>query len=150
MRIANKNSHSIEDSTDPMARMSVLRATVRWLGFLMLLCIAFSVDAQDAKQGPSAPVLRFRLWLNRITPDRVTVPAGRYRIRVDNGIVLGKAISVVVARDGAPPAVTTRVPKDGVRAEAEAEVTLAPGAYFVTAGGRAEWRAVVTVTTPGQ
>lgn len=112
---------------------------------LELLAGGAKAQSMNSARKP-AGTLTFRLSVNRIEPPQATVPAGRYFVRLINGIVLGD-INFELSDDRNTRLAAKRIPKN--KGTARASVDLAPGKYVLRVPGRDQWRCDLTVT-PGK
>jgi hypothetical protein len=115
--------------------------------FAVLALGAAALHAQAVKSASEPPrTLSFRLALKRLEPASVTVPAGRYQIRLVNGLVVNAAVPFRLDRNGGAMLAQAQVAKGAT--SAKSEVMLTPGKYILEAGGRPEWRSEIVVTPP--
>lgn len=106
------------------------------------ITLGLMLAAGEQAQEPLRP-LYFRLLLNRMEPARLTIPEGRYVLRLDNGIVLGEVRFRLDVAQG-PRVLEGRIPRGAGRGKAM--VLLKPGKYVLEAGGRSQWRSEISVT----
>ena len=101
--------------------------------------------------------LTLRLHLNYIEPANLSVPAGRYMIRIINGIVPGAEMDYQLtkgaAQGGAPNGMQPGAPVASAKGRkgtprARMLVNLTPGQYVLRAAGRQEWECRITVANP--
>lgn len=96
----------------------------------------------DQKTG-TYQILDFRLRLNSILPATVTVPEGRYLIRLSNGITPDE-IPVVLDDDKGAKVVEDNQGRG--QGKSTRLVDLKPGVHRIYVPGRAQWSASITVS----
>ena len=109
-----------------------------------LFLIGGYVQAQVRSNENRIRILTFRLTANRITPASITVPKGKYLIRVNNGVFSGP-VTVDLLR-GAPQG--DRISMKNVPAgkgRDSLEIELTPGQHMLRVSPRANWVAQINV-----
>jgi hypothetical protein len=107
----------------------------------------FAIPAPTLKAPAVDGFLTFRLRLNSLQPPTVTIPEGRYVVRVINGLVIGD-ITVQIE-----DAQKTRLADKQVRKQAPkftAFTDLMQGTYTVRVLGKPQWSSTIIVTKKNQ
>ncbi|MBL8239776.1 MAG: hypothetical protein JNM66_20290 [Bryobacterales bacterium] len=118
----------------------------RWLIAWSLSALLFgvSLQAQTRSVDNRVRILTFRLTANRISPATVSVPKGKYLIRVNNGVFSGP-VTVDVSRGSAQ---SERIGFKSVpigKGRESLEMELTPGQHTLRVSPRANWVALINV-----
>jgi hypothetical protein len=94
-------------------------------------------------------VLRFHLQLHAMSPQAVTVPAGKYAIDVINGVVLAPITVQLSAKgsaaDSAASTIVTQTTGKASDSRVRSLFTLTPGTYTLGVRSRSDWTSTITV-----
>lgn len=109
-----------------------------------LFLIGGYVQAQVRSNENRIRILTFRLTANRIIPATITVPKGRYLIRVNNGVFSGP-VTVDLLRGAAQGERIGMKNVPAGRGRDSLETELTPGQHTLRVSPRANWVAQITV-----
>ena len=107
---------------------------------LLLIITASLVYAQQNRDEPG--VLSFRLHTDGLSPSQITVPDGRYIIRVVNSAVM-KDMTVQLDDDRGSRIGNANSRKGG--SKSSFIVRLTPGKHTLSVPGRSTWKSEITV-----
>jgi hypothetical protein len=139
-------------TTDNIAKRSVARGflgaclcTVVVIGLFCAPTAGFAAETTAVTADKAPPrLIIFCVKYKRIEPSAMTVPAGKYLVRLVNGVMVDTAIPFTLNVKGGSTLASAQVARNAVRASST--VTLTPGTYVLQAGGKPEWSAEITVT----
>lgn len=123
-----------------------LKVCAAWIAMSLLLTVPAPVVLAQQAQVPARTLVRtlpFRLYLNEVFPQAVTVEEGWYAIRLINGVsteALNLTLDDEQSRTVAAKAVASRVGRS------ELVVHLTPGKRVLGIAGHPKWRAEITIT----
>jgi hypothetical protein len=119
--------------------------TVVILALILFGCLSAypQTPATDPYPGPPK-VLWFNIELHRLVPDQLSIPEGKYLIRVSKGVVTSDI--TLELRDGASQALQSQASAKHGSALAYLPVSLHPGKYALSVPGMPKWSCNLMVT----
>lgn len=125
------------------ARKVIRKGFGRWVAIsaVAMLTMTGVLLAQPNSKANRLRILSFRVTANRLSPSTITVPRGRYILKISNGVYSGP--TTLDLQRGASERVSSKVQPQG-RGRDALEVDLVQGQYTLRLGPNVNWVARIT------